>query len=404
MPKWISIEVTDPNQPPATEAATTEGAPEAAPSAGSSNALAWIASLAVTLLLLVLAGGIWYFGIRPNQTRAASVPLVPAASAPAGAPAGVGVPAPLDDLPAVVATVNGENITREQLTQLIRINQALYPVTNGSEVVLDPTTLMNMRTTLLEQMVNNRLELQAAKAQGMTVTDADVEAEYTNFKTVYRADDAKLEAALTRFNLTPMDIKNWLRESVLINRFVAQTAQQYAKEGKPYSRESWLNDQLVKADVQVSLAGAGNNIPLKVGEAPPNFTLKDLNGKTWTLAELKGKPVVVNFWATWCAPCKFEMPHFEKAYQKYKDQGLVVLAIDIRTDNGEPAVRKYVSDMGLTFPTPMDVTGQTEQDYRVRAYPTTYFIGRDGKLREIKRGAFISPEQLNASVDKIMQQ
>ena len=403
MPKWISIEVTDPNQPQDT-ATTTEGATEAAPASGSSNAVAWIASLAVTLLLLVLAGGIWYFGIRPNQTRTANVSLAPGPGAPAGAPAGAGVPAPLDDLPAVVATVNGENITREQLTNLVRINQALYPITNGSEVVLDPNTLMNMRTTLLEQMVNNRLELQAAKAQGMTVTDADVEAEYANFKSIYRADDARLEAALTRYSLTPADVKSWLRDSVTINRFVAQTAQQYAKEGKPYSRESWLNDQLVKADVQISLAGAANNIPLKVGEAPPNFALKDLNGKTWTLAELKGKPVVVNFWATWCAPCKFEMPHFEKAYQKYKDQGLVVLAIDIRTDNGEPAVRKYIGELGLSFPVPMDLTGQTEQDYRVRAYPTTYFIGRDGKLREVKRGAFISPEQLNASVDKIMQQ
>lgn len=400
MPKWISIEVQDADQPDARQNQESQSTTETEQTtAGTGSAGAWIASIFVTLLILVLAGGVWYFAIRPNQAQSAAAP-----GAAVNIPSGVGVPAPLDDLPAVVARVNGQDITREQLTQIIRINQALYPLLNGSEVVLDAQTLMSLRATLLDQMVNNRIELAAARAEGMTITDADVEAEFTNFKTMYRVDDTRLQETLKRYNLTSTDIKTWLKDSVLVNRFLATKAQQNAKAGQPFSRESWLNDQLIRADIQILLAGVQTNTPLKVGEAPPNFVLKDLDGKTWNLADLKGKPVVVNFWATWCAPCKFEMPHFEKAYQKYKDQGLLILAIDIKTDNGEAVVRKYVKDLGITFPIPMDITGETEQNYRVRAYPTTYFIGRDGKLREVKRGAFISAEQLNLSIDKIMQQ
>ncbi|MCW5881498.1 MAG: redoxin domain-containing protein [Anaerolineae bacterium] len=417
MPKWISVEVRDSSEAKDTKGS---GAPPPPPSDGSSssgNAGAWIASIIVTLLILLVAGGVWYFGIRPSQSRPATVgAIAPAAPAPGGAsgaalpnaaaalPSAPGSPAPLDDLPAVVATVNGEAITREQLTNLIRINQALYPVMNGSDVTLDAASLQNLRASLLDQMVSNRLEQAAARKEGISVTDADIEAEFATFKNTYRVDDGRLEAALARFNLTTADFKTWLRDSALVNRFWAQKGQQSAQAGQPVNRQSWINDQLVTADVQVLMPGAANNAPLKIGEAPPNFSLKDLDGKTWTLSELKGKPVVVNFWATWCAPCKFEMPHFQTAYQKYKDQGLVILAVDIKTDNGEPAVRKFVQDLGITFPTPFDTTGDIEAAYRVKAYPTTYFVGRDGKLKEVKRGAIISEDQLKASLDKILAQ
>lgn len=141
---------------------------------------------------------------------------------------------------------------------------------------------------------------------------------------------------------------------------------------------------------------------LVFGQPAPDFSLKTADGKTVRLSDFKGHPVLINFWATWCAPCKFEMPALESIYQKYKDKGLVILAVDIKTDNGEAAVRKYQQDMGLSFPVVMDTTGETENNYRVRAYPTSFFIGKDGKLREVKRGAFMSADQIAASVDKIV--
>ncbi len=398
MPKWISIEVNDSNQPGRPSGPEPkrddEGVTEETKSGGSSTA--WIVSIVATLLVLVIAAAAWFLWVRPNQT-----PAVTATSGPS-VPSSPGVPAPFDDLPNVVATVNGDPITREQLTQLIRINQAVYPLTNGGDLPIDSTSLQQMRTSLLDQIVNSRLQLRQAKLDGVVAADADVEKDLAAFQSNYGMDQGKLQASLSRYGLSVDDLRNWIRDSSTVNKWVVIKSQEAAKQGKPFSVESWLNDQLVTADIQFNMKGGGGGQPLRVGEVPPDFTLKDLNGKTWTVSELKGKPVVLNFWATWCAPCKFEMPALESVYQKYKDKGLVVLAVDIKTDNGEAAVRKYQQELGMSFPIVMDSTGETENNYRVRAYPTSFFIGKDGKLREVKRGAFMSADQIAASVDKIV--
>ncbi|MFN8481752.1 MAG: redoxin domain-containing protein [Anaerolineae bacterium] len=398
MPKWFSIEVTDGNEP----APPAGGPPKRDDPAGAEEAKrggsssAWIISILVTILVLVIAGAAWFLWLRPNQAAGA----ISASSGPS-VPSSPGVPAPLDDLPPVVATVNGDPITREQLTQLIRINQAVYPLTNGGELPIDPNSLQQMRSSLLDQIVNSRLQLAAAKQDGVVAADVDVDKDLQAFRANF-GDPAKLDAALARYGLSLDNMRNWIRDSSTVNKWVVIKGQEAAKQGKPFSVESWLNDQLVSADIQYNMKGGGGGQPLRVGEIPPDFTLKDLDGKTWTVSELKGKPVVLNFWATWCAPCKFEMPALQSIYQKYKDKGLVVLAVDIKTDNGEAAVRKYQQETGMTFPIVMDTTGETENNYRVRAYPTSFFIGKDGKLREIKRGAFMSADQIEASVSKIV--
>ena len=398
MPKWISIEVNDgsqPERPSEPKGKSVEPAEETKSGGGSS---AWIISIIATLLVLIVAGAAWFLWVRPNQARGA----VTTAGAGPSIPSSPGVPAPYDDLPPVVATVNGDPITREQLTQLIRINQAVYPLTNGGELPIDANSLQQMRTSLLDQIVNSRLQLRQAKLDGVVAADADVEKDLASFQTNYKMDQPKLEASLSRYGLTVDDLRNWIRDSATVNKWLVVKSQEAAKQGKPFSAESWINDQLVTGDIQYNLQGGGSGQPLRVGETPPDFSLKDLNGKTWTVSELKGKPVVLNFWATWCAPCKFEMPALESIYQKYKDKGLVILAVDIKTDNGEAAVRKYQQEMGMSFPIVMDTTGETENNYRVRAYPTSFFIGKDGKLREVKRGAFMSADQIAASVDKIV--
>ncbi|MFN8470780.1 MAG: redoxin domain-containing protein [Anaerolineae bacterium] len=398
MPKWISIQVTDsnePERPSGSQPKRDDQEPSEETKKGGSSS-AWIISIILTLVVLIVAGAAWFLWVRPNQAAAT------AASAGPSVPSSPGVPAPFDDLPPVVATVNGDPISREQLTQLIRINQAVYPLTNGSELPIDSNSLAQMRSSLLDQIVNARLQLKAAKQDGVVASDADVDKDLQAFRANFGADPAKLDAALGRYGLTSDDMRNWIRDSSTVNKWVVIKSQEAAKEGKPFSVESWLNDQLVTADIQYNMKGGGGGQPLHVGEVPPDFTLKDLDGKTWTVSELKGKPVVLNFWATWCAPCKFEMPALQSIYQKYKDKGLVVLAVDIKTDNGEAAVRKYQQEIGMTFPIVMDTTGETENNYRVRAYPTSFFIGKDGKLREVKRGAFMSADQIEASVGKIV--
>ena len=122
-----------------------------------------------------------------------------------------------------------------------------------------------------------------------------------------------------------------------------------------------------------------NRVPDPVANNPaPDFWLKNLKGETVKLSDYEGRPVLVNFWATWCGPCQIEMPLIQKYHEKYDDK-LVVLAVD----DAEPQkdVEKFVSEYGLTFQVLMDPNHYTEDLYRVRAFPTTFFINQDGMIR-----------------------
>jgi peroxiredoxin len=115
---------------------------------------------------------------------------------------------------------------------------------------------------------------------------------------------------------------------------------------------------------------------LKEGTRSIDFTLSDLSGKKVSLSSYKGKLVFLNFWATWCPPCRAEMPSMERLYQKLKDRGLVILAVDLQED--AKSVRKFVDEHKLTFPVLLDADGRVGATYGARNIPTTYIIGRDG--------------------------
>jgi peroxiredoxin len=115
---------------------------------------------------------------------------------------------------------------------------------------------------------------------------------------------------------------------------------------------------------------------LKEGTASIDFTLSDLSGKKVSLSQYRGKLVFLNFWATWCPPCRAEMPAMERLYQKLKGQGLVVLAVDLQED--AKSVQKFVDEHKLTFPILLDSDGRVGATYGARSIPTTYIIGRDG--------------------------
>jgi peroxiredoxin len=118
--------------------------------------------------------------------------------------------------------------------------------------------------------------------------------------------------------------------------------------------------------------------PLKEGTASIDFTLSDLGGKKVSLSSFKGKVVFLNFWATWCPPCRAEMPSMERLYQKLKDKGLVILAVDLQED--AKSVRKFVSEHKLTFPVLLDSDGKVGGTYGARSIPTSYIVGRNGNV------------------------
>lgn len=120
------------------------------------------------------------------------------------------------------------------------------------------------------------------------------------------------------------------------------------------------------------------NYPPTVGSPAPEFNLEVINGEKMGLNDLLGKPVVLNFWATWCQPCRNEMPLFQRYAVKLIDQ---VHFIGINEQEAPGTVNQYLNEFGITFPILLDMTGDIAQTYYVRSFPSTFFIGSDGVLR-----------------------
>ncbi len=152
------------------------------------------------------------------------------------------------------------------------------------------------------------------------------------------------------------------------------------------------------APASQSSTSARPDVGIRVGNLAPDFTLKTLDGQTVKLSDYRGKPVLVNFWATWCPPCRQEMPDLEKAYQKYKDQGMVFLGIDMQEDQG--TVKNFVQQNGYHWTFAIDADSRVADTYQASAIPTSYFVDKNGIIRDTQIGA-ITPSLLEAKLSKI---
>ena len=126
----------------------------------------------------------------------------------------------------------------------------------------------------------------------------------------------------------------------------------------------------------------------QIGKLAPSFQLDDIDGKSVSLSDFRGKPVLINFWATWCYPCRSEMPYIQQIYDEWSGQGLVVLAINIGESSSQ--VERFIQSYNLSFPVLLDVAGNVAEQYNIRYIPRTYFIDGSGTIRDVKMGAFNS--------------
>jgi thiol-disulfide isomerase/thioredoxin len=148
------------------------------------------------------------------------------------------------------------------------------------------------------------------------------------------------------------------------------------------------------------LAACGSTSgPEFVAFSAPDFSLSDLQGNTVRLSQYRGKPVVINFWATWCAPCKEELPLLEKTYQANKNQ-LQILGVDIAEENSKVAAK--VKEVGLTYTTLLDPYLEVTNQYKVTAYPTSIFVDKDGMVQAIRMGA-VTDQTIQTYLDKILK-
>ena len=115
------------------------------------------------------------------------------------------------------------------------------------------------------------------------------------------------------------------------------------------------------------------------GFIAPDFTFPDMNGKSVSLSQFRGKVVFLNIWATWCGPCRIEMPDMEKLYRKFKKEDLVILAVSIDR-HGEPVVKPFVKELELTFPILLSPDGRIQRIYMVNALPSSFIIDKSGRI------------------------
>ncbi|MBX3015426.1 MAG: TlpA family protein disulfide reductase [Caldilineaceae bacterium] len=139
----------------------------------------------------------------------------------------------------------------------------------------------------------------------------------------------------------------------------------------------WMNR------VTTPVTASGRSPQAALEHPAPDFSLTTLTGETFSLSAVRGTPVVLNFWATWCGPCQRELPALQAAAERYGDRVLI-----IGVDQGEAPeiVQRYVDQLGLTFPIPLDTEFTVSDQYNVRGLPTTYFIDGEGIIRHLWLG------------------
>ncbi len=152
-----------------------------------------------------------------------------------------------------------------------------------------------------------------------------------------------------------------------------------------------------------SSATTGGLIPSpRPGFLAPDFTLDTINGEQITLSDLRGQVVVINLWASWCPPCRAEMPAIEAIYQANKDAGLEVLAVNTTYQDDEGAAAQFARDFGLTFPILLDRDGAVSNRYQLQALPTTYFVDRQGVIREVIPGGPMKESLIQSKVADLL--
>ena len=173
--------------------------------------------------------------------------------------------------------------------------------------------------------------------------------------------------------------------------------------------------------MQVSLAAgilwtAASRVPSAVG-APlssspspregflaPDFTLDTLDGNKVTLSELRGQIVVVNFWATWCLPCRAETPALEKSYAQYKDSGVVILGVNLTNQDVVGEVESFVQEFRLTYPILLDRDGSVGNLYQIKGLPSTFFVNRAGIIRTVLVGGPMSETFIRSKIEALLQE
>ena len=158
-------------------------------------------------------------------------------------------------------------------------------------------------------------------------------------------------------------------------------------EYRPDSETSVYDARFGPVAMPVEMVPPGMSVEAREGSLAPDYLLKTLDGGEIRFSDLRGKAVIVNLWATWCGPCRKEMPQFVAAYDRYREEGLEIIAVNVQ--ESPSVIQPFVDDFGMDFPVALDKRGAVSDKYRILGLPMTYFIDRQGVIRDVFQGPFL---------------
>jgi len=167
-------------------------------------------------------------------------------------------------------------------------------------------------------------------------------------------------------------------------------------------RRGWFPGVLMAAVLLLVAGGCGPaTIGAQKGNLAPDFSLVTLDGRAENLRDYRGRTVVLNFFATWCGPCRAEMPDLQAVYGELRDRGLVVVGVN--QGESRQQVSAFAREFGLTFPIGLDEDQSIGRQYGVRAYPTTFIIDRQGVIREVIVGGPLTRSAVRRQVEGLLK-
>jgi peroxiredoxin len=161
-----------------------------------------------------------------------------------------------------------------------------------------------------------------------------------------------------------------------------------------------MNTAAIKPSIITRTASQNDiNVGNRIGFTAPDFTLPTVDKREISLSDYRGRPVILNFWATWCGPCRYEVPAFKAFYERYPQEEVVIIAVNTQDD--PDSARGYARADNLKFVIPVDPRGIVAGLYNVRGLPTTYIIDEKGVIKSIKIGPFLSIDEIEERMTSV---